>query len=79
MRLSTTRMCASIVAVALGIVLVASGTRAQTTAGAAAPKPGEWTKPAFCKDLECPRYQVVKKISDNIELRKYEPATQTVP
>ncbi|KAI8465467.1 MAG: regulatory factor, effector binding domain-containing protein [Monoraphidium minutum] len=32
-------------------------------------------KPAFCKDLECPKFTVVKKISDNIELRKYEPAS----
>lgn len=41
-------------------------------AGAAAQ---QWQAPAFCKDLECPKYQLVKKIGDDIELRRYEPAS----
>jgi len=33
----------------------------------------QWQAPAFCKELECPKYQLVKKIGDDIELRRYEP------
>lgn len=39
-------------------------------AGAAA----AWTAPAFCKGLECPRFEVLKRLGDNIELRRYEPS-----
>ncbi|KAL4216304.1 hypothetical protein ACF0H5_024030 [Mactra antiquata] len=33
-----------------------------------------WTPPAFCHDLECPKYSVVEKY-DNFERRHYEPST----
>lgn len=41
----------------------------------AAARTSEWAAPSFCKGLECPRYTLVKKISDDIELRRYEPAS----
>jgi hypothetical protein len=29
--------------------------------------------PPFCKGLECPKYTVLKKVGNDIELRRYEP------
>jgi hypothetical protein len=34
----------------------------------------QWSAPAFCKGLECPKYTVVKSLGDGVELRRYEPS-----
>jgi hypothetical protein len=33
----------------------------------------QWTRPKFCRTLDCPKYEVVRKLpGTNIELRKYD-------
>ena len=32
----------------------------------------EWIAPSFCGSLECPKFSVVQKLSDSIEIREYE-------
>lgn len=57
-------LSAGAAALAAAVLLVASAPAARAQA------------PAFCKDLKCPKFSVVKTLKDGIELRKYEPCEE---
>jgi hypothetical protein len=75
--------CRQPTALLAALALVASGTLLRTAAAArASPSAApagvggagvEWTKPWYCHDLDCPRFKIVKNLTDlGLELRHYE-------